>query len=79
MSNFVFELNEKGVRELLNSAQIEKALSKYASQVQKRAGDGFEVLMDHGSTRSQAKVIAESEEAVHRVYEENILLKAVRK
>ena len=43
MSDFKFVLNREGVRELMQSQEMQDVLVDFASQVAERAGDGYDV------------------------------------
>ncbi|MBR6473421.1 MAG: hypothetical protein IKS99_06855 [Firmicutes bacterium] len=76
MSKVRFELNKKGVRELLQSQDMQKVIDRYAYQVQSRAGDGYEVESYTGFDRAHAIVYAATAKARKDNYENNTLLKA---
>lgn len=78
MSKIKFELNSEGVRELLRSSEMANICREYAEAVQGRAGgDGYEVTTHTGKNRVNASVHAVSDEALHDVYNENSLVKAL--
>ena len=74
-SDFRFELNSAGVRELLKSPGIQNALVAHASAVKNRAGDGYDVFV--GSTRANVSVRTVSESAAKDNLRNNTLLKAM--
>ena len=74
MSDFRFELNSSGVRELLLSDEMLSVCEGYAKQIQKNAGDGYSV--HRGVNRVNVSV--ETESAMADNYRNNTLLKAVR-
>ena len=75
---FKFELNSAGVRALLQGPQIQTVLTKYASNIRARAGDGYEQDIHVGKNRANAMVWAESFKAKGDNKKNNTLLKAVR-
>lgn len=78
MSKVKFELNKEGVKELLRSPEMANICREYAEAVQGRAGgDGYEVTTHTGKNRVNASVHAVSDEALHDVYNENSLVKAL--
>lgn len=77
MSNFRFELDRDGVRELMQSPEMANICESYARDVQARAGSGYEVNTYVGKTRVNASVHAETEEAVRDNFDNNTLLKAL--
>lgn len=76
MSKLDFRLNWKGVRELLHSPEMERALEAEARRVADNAGEGYEVK--HMPTRAIA-VETSSRKATEDNLENNTLLKAVRR
>ena len=77
MSKVKFELNRKGVRELLKSQEMMTVVTEYANRVQKKAGDGYEVSQYSGKNRVNASVSAETVKARKDNLENNTLLKAL--
>lgn len=79
MSNkkFKFELNSAGVRELLNSNNMKSVLSKYASDVQSRAGSGYTTSVINVSDRAKAFVHTSTKSAQRDNLKNNTLLKAL--
>jgi len=78
MSNFKFELNRSGVRDLLRSDEMQALLSEKASAIRNRCGDGFDQDIMVGKNRANAMVWADSFEAKRKNMRENTILKAVR-
>ena len=76
MSKVKFELNKNGVRELMQSPEAVNLVRQFGSQVQSRAGDGYEVDTYIGFDRAHAVVSAVTDEARKDNYENNTLLKA---
>lgn len=74
MSKFKFELNRKGVAELLHSKEMQGVLMEYAKQVGDNAGEGY--IVKQMSTRAIA-VEAYSDDAKQDNLQNNTLLKAV--
>lgn len=77
MSDFRFELDREGVRELLLSDEMAEVCESHAREIQQRAGDGYELSVYKGRNRVNASVHAETDEALHDNYENNTLLKAL--
>lgn len=75
---FDFELNKKGVRELLRSQGAMDVCCKYADRALKKLGDGHEVTTRVGVNRVNAEVRATTFKARKENYDENTILKAVR-
>ena len=56
MSNFVFELNTEGVRELLTSPEMAAICTEYAEAVKDSYGDGAEISVYAGQNRVNASI-----------------------
>lgn len=78
MSKMQFKLNRAGVGSMLKSAEMQSVLSKQASAIKNRCGEGYEQDTFVGTNRANARVWAESLEARKENMENNTLLKAVR-
>ena len=78
MSNMKFKLNSAGVKELLKSEAMKSVLDEHASQIQQRAGEGYEVEERNYPERAGAVVRAATAEAYYDNLKNNTLLKAVR-
>ena len=76
MSDFKFVLNRDGVRELMQSQEMQDVLVEFAGQVAERAGDGYSVYV--GTTRANVSVRTETEEAMADNLDHNTLEKAIR-
>ena len=76
MSDFKFVLNRDGVRELMQSPEMQDVLVDFAGQVAERAGDGYSVYV--GTTRANVSVRTETEEAMADNLDHNTLEKAIR-
>ena len=72
------ELNEAGVRALLQSAEIKAQCKQLADGIAARAGTGYQVTTYTGRTRVNASVIAATNEAKRDNMKNNTLLKAVK-
>lgn len=76
---FRIELNPEGVRELLQSPEMEAVCREHAEAIAARAGgDGYSVTTHTGRTRVNASVYAASAKAKRDNMKNNTLLKAVR-
>lgn len=75
---FKFVLNRKSVRELMKSEEMQGLLSKYATAIKTRCGDGFEQDIYVGKNRANAMIFADSRRARYKCRKENTLLKALR-
>lgn len=76
MSKLVkFELNYKGVGELLHSKEMEDVLMSYADKIASNAGAHYEAKQ----YKTRVIVVPADEKGVNDNYENNTLLKAVHK
>lgn len=76
MNNFKFVLNRAGVRELMQSQEMQDVLVDFAGQVADRAGDGYDVYV--GTNRANVSVMTATEEAMADNLDHNTLEKAIR-
>ena len=76
MSDFKFVLNRDGVRELMQSQEMQDVLVDFAEQVAERAGDGYSVYV--GATRANVSVMTATDEAAADNFDHNTLEKAIR-
>ncbi len=76
MSDFKFVLNRAGVRELMQSQEMQDVLVEFASQVAERAGDGYDVYI--GVNRANVSVGTATEEAMADNLAHNTLEKSIR-
>jgi hypothetical protein len=74
LSKVTFKLNRAGVREILQSAGVQDMLRAEAVG---RAPEGCVVDVFVGENRANARITAETEQAVRDNYRENTLLKAL--
>ena len=72
------ELNEKGVRELLQSPEMAAICKEHAQTIANRAGEGYMVTTYTGRTRVNASVYAATDKAKRDNLKNNTLLKAVK-
>lgn len=75
--NFKFVLNRQGVRELLQSSNMQSILVEKASNVASSAGSGYAFNFKVGKNRGIASVYADTYEARKDNNENNTLLKAI--
>lgn len=78
MSNFKFELNKKGVGDLLKSTEMQTVLESYSSGIRQRAGEGYEHDVQVNPGRAHALVWADTYQAKSDNSKNNTLLKAVK-
>ena len=76
MSDIKFVLNRDGVRELMQSQEMQDVLVEFASQVADRAGDGYDVYI--GVNRANVSVRTATDEAAADNLDHNTLEKAIR-
>ena len=76
MSNFKFELDRAGVRELLQSEEMQDVLTSYAKSVQNRAGEGYSIHV--GRNRANVSVQTVDDNAMRDNLEKNTLLRSLR-
>jgi phage-related protein len=78
MSKNKFKLNRAGVRELMQSQEMQKVLKEKADGIKARCGDGYEQDMLVGKNRANAMVWADTPKAISDNSENNTILKAVK-
>jgi len=76
MSDFKFVLDRAGVRELMQSQEMQDVLVEFAGQVAERAGDGYDVYI--GTNRANVSVVTATEEAAADNLDHNTLEKSIR-
>ena len=76
MSDFKFVLNRAGVRELMQSQEMQDVLVEFAGQVAENAGDGYDVYI--GTNRANVSVVTATEDAAADNLDHNTLEKAIR-
>lgn len=78
MSKMKFELNRKGVADLMKSKGMQEILKDHATNIKNRAGHGFEQDLHVGKNRANARVWADAQSAKQDNSTRNTLLKSVR-
>lgn len=78
MSKMKFKLNSSGVRQLLQSAQMQTVLEQQASAIRNRAGIGYRQDTYVGKNRANAMVWADSYKTKKDNLKNNTLLKSVK-
>ena len=78
MSKNKFELNRKGVADLMKSSNMQKVLQKHATAIKDRAGSGYEQDIYVGKNRANARVWPNTSQAKSDNSKNNTLLKSVR-
>lgn len=77
MSNFKFEPNEAGIKELLKSEEVESICMEYAGQVQSRAGEDYSAEARHYPERTGAAVYPNNAKGYYDNLNNNTLLRAL--
>ena len=72
-----FELDKKGVRELLKSDEMVNCLQGYADQVRQVAGNGYRTNRYYGKNRPNVEIYASTKKAKSDNAKNNTLLKAL--
>lgn len=78
MSKTEFELNKAGVRQLMQSKEMQAILQEKSSAAVARLGPGYESDVHVGKNRANAMVYADSHSARRENMKTNSILKAVR-
>ncbi|MDO5131445.1 MAG: hypothetical protein Q4D81_00500 [Eubacteriales bacterium] len=78
MGKIRFELNKEGVRELLQSREMQDELAAQAQKKAAAAGDGYSSDVHIGTKRAYANIYPSTKEAAHDNYENNTLEKVIR-
>lgn len=78
MSKVKFELNRKGVSELMKSSKMQSVLEKYANNAKNKAGPGYEISSYVGKSRVNVSVYTDTEDAREDNLKNNTLLKSVK-
>ncbi len=71
-------MNSKGVQELLKSEEMQAHLTKMASGIQNRCGEGYAFDMKQGKKRAYVNIYPVTQKAKKDNKKNNTLLKAVR-
>lgn len=79
MSKFKFELNQAGVRSLMQSPEMQSILKDKAGNAVNRLGSGYDSDIFVGKNRANAMVYADSFKARLENSRENTILKAVHR
>lgn len=79
MSNLKVKLISAGVREMLQSPEIEACVEEACEAVEQRAGSGYGHNVVKGKKRNVGRVYAFTQEAIRDNYKNNTLLKALHK
>lgn len=77
MSNFLFELNRDGVRELLKSAEMQNTVNEVGQQILDACGDGYEVKHNVGRSRATCTVHPATAKAYYSNRKHKTLQKAL--
>ena len=78
MSKFKFVLNRAGVRQLMQSEEMQSILKDKANNALNSLGEGYKSDTYVGKTRANAMVYADTYQAKRENLKHNTILKAVR-
>lgn len=78
MSKTKFELDRKGVANLMKSGGMQKILEGYATGIRSRSGEGYEQDIHVGKNRANARVWAGTQQAHSDNLKNNTMLKSVK-
>ena len=78
MSKFKFVLNRAGVRQLMQSTEMQSILKDKANNALNSLGEGYKSDTYVGKTRANAMVYADTYQAKRENLKHNTILKAVR-
>jgi hypothetical protein len=78
MSKFKFVLNRAGVRQLMQSEEMQAILNEKAMKALNRLGGGYKSDIYVGKNRANAMVYADTYQAKRDNLKNNSILKAVR-
>ena len=78
MSKTEIVLNSAGVRELLNSSEMEELCGQLGAQICGRCGEGYATDHRKGKTRANSMVWADTYQAKADNMENNTILKALK-
>lgn len=77
MSNYQFELNRDGVKQIMQSAEMEAVLDKTAQHIASSAEGAYKVDTMTGRTRANAEVLCADAKTYYNNLKNNTLLKAM--
>lgn len=78
MAKVDFKLNGRGVAALMKSKNMQSVLTKHATKIKNKAGNGYEQDIYVGKNRANAMVWAESNTAKKDNSTKNTILKSVK-
>lgn len=79
MSNYQFELNREGVKQLMKSAEMKAVLDETAHHIAQSAEGEYKVDTMTGRTRANAEVSCADAKTYYENLRNNTLLKAMSK
>lgn len=77
MSSLKFDLNESGVRELMQSNEMINVLDEYAQGVIRKCSGNYETSSYVGKTRANVSVVTSDEKTFFKNLNDNEVLKAL--
>lgn len=78
MDDFKFELNKRGVRDLLRSDYVLYVVNQEATRILAECGEGYAMSSTTGRNRALAQVYPVTTEAMYDNSEHNTLLKSFK-
>ena len=78
MDKIKFQLNRKGVADLMKSSNMQDILSAHATGIRDRCGNGYKQDLKVGKNRANAMVWADTYQAKADNKRNNTILKAVK-
>lgn len=77
MSDFKFELDRDGVRELMQSAEMQQIVNEAGSRILAQCGEGYEVVNGIGATRAGSTIYPATPKAANSNRKNKTLQKAL--
>ena len=77
MTKFRFELNSKGIRQMLRSEEVRADMERRARNIAAAAGEGFEADAYVGRNRARGDVFTATVEAMRAEAEDMALTRAI--
>lgn len=78
MSKVTIKLNTEGVRQLLQSEEMQDELEKHATQIVNRCNGSYEINTYQGKNRSNVSIITRDSKTFNSNLKDNELLRALR-
>lgn len=78
MAKMKFELNRSGVRELMQSDEMQKCVQEYANKILEKCDGDYDTDHGVGGTRAWADVHTTTEKGYYKELQSNTLLKGLK-